>query len=234
MAVQTPQGLATEIAGITDGDSLHEMFDADLQENVKIKHSNLFATPSSNDISSSAQSITLPAASSSNGKEITAKWYGGNGSFKFTINTSGADTIDGISSTLWEGEGSGSITIKSDGVSDWIVTAYKDIIQIADSGTDLSRTVEKCADGSAVIDGFKTITFSASTNINVVANFGYTFNTIVRSKCYPLLQFGVAHFCVSGPRTTTTTTIDIHAVDVTSAARTGSWDAPYKVQGTWR
>jgi hypothetical protein len=110
-------------------------------------------------IASSDQTYTLPNPRTTGARGIRISWSGGTGTFKLMI----TGTINGFSS--WEGRGTGSLTIYSDG-SAW----YADSEGVFDRGTLSTGRFIKHINGDLFEDGVYATGVGASSTIQSVSS----------------------------------------------------------------
>ncbi len=188
--------------------------------------------PETYNIASSNTVIALPDITGSVQRK-TYYWTGGDGSNTFSFTVSDASTIGGVAATIWIGDGTGHISIESDG-SNWQVREYEDSGSIANSGNNFDRKYFKTMKALTCIG---RLTNATNNNSGTTATFAHAFIAAPRVIAQ---QSGIVSGSLSGSYVTesgtiTTTTcllkVLIHAIaTITDAA--GNMD--YIAEGSWR
>ncbi len=189
--------------------------------------------PETYNIASANTVIALPDITGSVQRK-TYYWTGGDGSHTFSFTVSDASTIGGIAATLWIGEGTGNITIESDG-SNWQVKGYEDSGSITDSGINKDRKWWKDIDGTLRFIGAATATLVNVASFSYTATFGITFSVAPLVIPCGLVGYGASHFLAVGVRTVAnTTSVVLQSRDTDATLVTGSFDSVYSANGRWR
>ena len=194
-----------------------------------------FFTPTTRSfIINDANDVTIRIASAT--QDIAEKTFFrlGTGTGKLIIETLGGlfHYGDATASTVTL-EGIGKVVIAPSAGTQFI-KEYVDDLSISDSGVNTDRHVTKTQDGKAKIIGKIDIVFSGGTNVIGNGVFGYTFSSVDVLRGFKASDFGTTHFLTSGFRSNTTTSFQLHAIDIAGGNRTGTFTFDYEVIGTWR
>ena len=185
------------------------------------------------DISSADKEYTLPSPIGLQGYRIRISWTGGTGTYSLSI----IGTISGYSS--WEGRGTGSLTITSDGSAWYYINEG-----VFDSGTFLNETggdIEFHTNGAMCYYVAFSITTSSSTS-NVYGSTSGTSYFGTELVTYPVpflsvkyisstIEVDAAGYYTTNTYTPTTTGVSVRLF---TGAATQTATINLYVKGTWR